>query len=1109
MLNKTKNKLKVVSLGLALALPMGLLGGVTFKASSADTYANSYRSDYSESVGVTNASFDNISGTDMSGNSLSGWTAIDTSSDANGMIINVGEKFSSRRNTYVLTNNPGRYGDDDKVLMINARNSVTVNNAHSKKGYRSSDITLEANSYYRLSVAGMASLDGSEGGQYSSYASIYINGLTDNENKPVEIGYENISNTSFKAYYFFIATGSASQKINLDLYLGSHYQDSYGVAFFDEVQLERYAESTFYEAAQDYGYNYSDTINLDPMTDTPDETFHTKAKFVVESLKEDNAIDMTGYNFDFEEEVKEGTNTLGQAWSIVENSPAGHARVMNVGKNIQPKAFNDITKYGYVGNDLSYDLKNKKANSQALVLFNNASDAYVSVQSKDIDIKAHGIYKFTVQAKISEIKSGAFNIIFKENETIFDKYTLSKDDYTAMSGSRSGFTANEENSFTNDYTTLTFYVKGHDFYDSSINLVFELGNRTSPAEGCVIVDNIKVEHASYADFTSATDKLELKAYSAESKINGLFNVAENEEAKLSYPLKASGWEKSIDEKNKTSLSSGILFLHNRDSYNEMYDGEKFATAYPGNPRGYDEPNNMYMMQNRISSYQSIQSTSYTLEADKYYKLNFDYMTQSYSRENPANICVEINDENGILLYKETISSKTFANHEVLFHTGVSAPTNILIKIHFGQEDQPSIGCVYLDNFAVIESSASYFEGKDNVDLTGYFLNIDPENKVGYNVTNASAYSFNIDENYSGIANSANGGIVSGKQNEFGIEKEDNNLLALSTYSSAKASLKSKYKFSLEESKYYKLRFELVTLFNVDEDMLEENKKEHDCKYGISVGLSDYKMIDGLKSNDEFTQYTIYFESKSSSTPNLVFTINSDCKDTLGSALFTKISFSEVNESEYTSASTSNSYNKTIFTTTAADTETPDEPDEPTTPPEEGKNGDSKWLVIPSIIFGVAIIIAVVGYFLRKIKIKKIEKIRKESYDKFDLNRDLVLAKAQAERDEDASEIREQIKAIVKQRELLEEEHKEAVKEAREKSANGKISKDTEREFKAYANKISRLNEKEEILKEQLDTTMSADYLISIEKRIASEEEKAIKELNKEAKLKATDNKEEE
>lgn len=1103
---KTKNKLKVISLGLALALPIGLLGGASFKPADAATIANNFRNDYIENVSVTNGSFANISGTDMSGNSLAGWTAIDTSSDATGMIIDVGSRFSSRRNTYVLSNNPGAYNDaDDKVLMINARNSVTVTNAHAKKGYKSNDITLEANSYYKLSVAAKASLDGSDAGQFSAYASIYVSGLKDLENKPIELGYENINNTSYKPYYFFIATGDTAQTITLDLYLGSQYQDSYGVAFFDEVELERYAENTFFEVATNYGYAFSDTLGLDAMADDPNSlSTQTKAKFLVEELQNNDAkLDMTGYNFDFEDEIKEGTNTLGDAWQIVENSPTGHARVMSVARNVQTKYFNDVTRYGYVGNDLSFDLKAQKANEQALVLYNNSSEGFVSVKSKDIDIKAHGIYKFTVQAKISELKSGDFNIIFKENDTIYGKYSISKDDYTAMSGSRSGFKENSDNAFTNDYTTLTFYVKGHNFYDSSINVIFELGNHTTPAEGCVVVDNIEVEYANYSDFSSATDKLELKSYSGDASLNGNFDTAENEEKKLSYPLKASGWEKTIDSKNEKAISSGIIYLKDSATYNEMYTGESFATSYPGNPMGYDAPNNMYMMQNKAMTYQSIKSSSYTLDANKYYKLSFDYLTQSFSPDKHAKIAVEIVDENGITLYyKNGIEATNFKTHEILFHTGVSNPVNINVIIHFGEKNDKRedlmLGTVYLDNFAVLESTQTYFDSKDGgIDLTGYFLNLDPNNTIGYNVTDSQAYTFSVDENYSNTTNSANGGIVSGDANEFGITKDGYNFLALSTYSSSKVSLKSNYKFSLEESKYYKLTFELRTTFTADDEALEANKKEHACKYGVAVGLNGYKLVEGLKSNEEFITYTIYFNSSSASTPNFVFTLNSDCRDTLGTALLTNLNFSEVSDSEYESASTANSYNKTIFTSNVETSEEPEEPnpEEPSTPAEPTGN-DSKWLVIPSIIFGVAILVAVIGYLLRKIKIKKIEKIRKESYDKNDINHDAILVKAQAERDEEAAEIREQIKAAVEQRELLEAEHKETVRKAREKSANGKISKDTEREFKTYANKIARLTEKEEILKEQLDTTMSAEYLITIEKRLAQAEEKQLKEMEK-------------
>lgn len=1101
MIKKTKKNLKtkLLPLGFALALPIGIFGGACFtQAPSMAASSTSYVNDYLEEVTFTNSSFDEIAGTYVSGNSLSGWNAIDTSSRASGMIIDVGSSFNNYRNSYYLNSNPSKSGSDNKIMMINSKTSSTDSDRMAKLGYRSNELTLKANSYYRLAVDAKTALDGNSG--YSAYASVYIDGLRDADGKAVTLAYENINNTSWATYYFYIATGDKAQTVTFDLYLGSQTSSSTGVVFFDEAVLEQFAPNTFFTTAQAAGYEFVDTNTT---TDT------TAKKFLVEGLQgKDSNLNLTDYNFDFEAPI-DSLNTLGDAWKISQNSLDGHARIMPIHRDIQPSYFKEITGYEFVGNDLSYNTKTKKANQQALVLYTDKA-ATIAVQSKDIDIKAHGLYKISMKVKVSTIESGSFYLTVKENDTIYSRYEINEDSYTLQSKTNSGLTSNEENPFTNDYTEVNFYVKGHPFFDTSINLELSLGNGDTGAKGCVIVDDIRISYINNETFSAASDSLEFKSFTADpSFTNGYFNMTENEEAKLEYPLKAANWTLTQDEKNKTQLNAGVLYLKDSATYNEMYQNYAWAASYPGNPDSIDSPNNVYMMHNGNLSYQSVKSDAYTLSANSYYKLAFNYKTINTNASKDATIGIEIIDENGIkLFYKDGLKASAWDTEEIYFHTATSTSNKINVIIHFGKDTVEkkdlTIGYVYLDNFEVSTTSQTIFADATNkVDLTDYFMNLDPDGTIGYDLSTSSAYSFAIDKDYSlsPVTNAAKGGIVSGKENEFGITVDDSNLLVISAATKSKSTLTSTYKMDLEEGNYYKMTFDLRTIFNVDEDKLKENEKEHPCHYGVSVGLSGYDLATELKSNKDFTNYTIYFKANATGSQTFTFTLDADCDDTVGSAYLTHIAFESSTEDEYTAASTSEKYKETIFTSTATDAENGGDNgggDNDNNGGNESENtGDSsKWLLIPSIIMALAIIVAIVGFTLRHVKIKKIEKIRQESYDKkVNINRDLVLLKAQKQRDAEAEALRNAIADLDAEKERLEAEHKEAIREAR-KTSNGKISKETEKEFKAYAAKMNRCAEKHEILKEQLDHTLTADYLISVEKRIAIEEERKLREIEK-------------
>ncbi len=1093
MLKKTKKKLK--TLCMMAALPLALTGSMlVIPSTNASAEENSvFINDYSEQVSVNNNSFAGISGTYATGHNFTGWSAIDTSSSASGMIIDVGSSFSTYRNTYYLNGNPNKSGKDDKILMINSKSSSSDSAKFEKQGYKSNEITLEANSYYKFSVDALTTLDGSTTGEHSAYASIYISGLRDMENKPVEMSYENVNNLSWKTYYFFIATGSNAQTVTLDLYLGSETTRSSGVVFFDEVYLEKYAPSTFYNTTLSYGYNFLDN------NDGNDNT--AKAKFLVSGLQnKKSTLNMDGYNFDFEAPIT-SLNTLGEEWEKLPEASSvnGYAQIMPVHRNVQSQYFKEQTGYDFVGNDLSFNFNTRKENQQALVLFTTSPSA-VAVQSKDFEIKAHGLYKISFKAKISQIKSGDFNITVKENDTIYSKYEISKDNYTTKEYTKTGSKSNETNNFTNNYTTFDIYVKGHDYYDTNVNLIFSLGNKESNAEGCVIIDNIEISYVDYETISAATDKLEFSAYTESPTFtNGYFNVTENEEAELAYPLKAKDWASTKQENSKQE--SGVIYLKDAETYENMYKDYNWKSSYPRHPNGTDSPNNMYMLYNPTPSYQSVKSSAYSLGANDYHKLTFDYKTLSTSTAKNATFTLEIEDGNGITLFRESGFSANdwgYGKMEVYFHTGVSMPANIAVNVKFGEKDDEMMGYLYLDNFEVSSgiSQAVYENADYTVDLTDYLLNLDPKGTIGYNLSESQAYKLSIDDNYSSSVDKATiGGIVTGKENEFGITVEDSNILVLSSAARSKSTLTSNYTFNIEENKYYKLTFDLRTIFNVDEDAIKANK-EHECKYGVSVGLSGFNLASELKSNDDFTKYAIIFKATSSSTPNFTFTLDCDCNETLGSAYLTHIEFAEANENDYTSAKDNENFNKTLFTSTElqAKPEEPDDDKEDNVPTTNENN--ELWLIIPSVIFAAALLIAIIGFSLRRVKIKKHEKLEKETYDKkINVNHDLILIKAQAERDKEAEEIRNSIKAVIESRENLIKQHKEDVRAARA-NANGKISKETEKEFKAYAGKIARLEEKENILKEQLDTTLSADHLIEIENRLADEEQKMLREMEK-------------
>lgn len=1103
--SKINSKSKCLKLGALLLFPMALFGGVSLSKSALDDKAkalsSNYVKSYNESVSVENSSFENGNKPYTSGNSLSSWSAIETESKATGMLIDVGSgemsegedgltaTFSKYKDTYMLNANPEcKDSGDTRILMINSKANIDQDHINARKGYRSSSISLAANSYYSFKVSVRTMLNGDD---YAS-ASLYVSGLKDIDGKDMKIGIEEISPSSWTDYYLFVATGDEAQTVTLDLYLGSaNGGKSQGAVFFDDCNVERYSENLFYQVASSHGYNFVDNA----------DSFENDRVFLVQGLKTlPSYINNIGdYNFNFEDDSAVGG--LGTAWTEIKKAN-GHARIMGV-TDMQPTAFKSTTGYDYVGDNLAYQ------NENALVLWTgsneNYSTSYVGVKSSDIEIQAHTAYKVSLKLKVAGMDNGSFVLKVTENESIYSLYpsVFSEDEdadnyYALQSGKTNGYSSNTDNNWTNDYQTVEFYIRGYDLYNTSVNLELWLGDESTNANGCVVVDDIIVEKTTTTKFSNATDKLELKAYSGSTTgfTNPYFNATEYDDVEAGFPLTATGW--TSEKENENYNESGVIYLGKADEYKSMYAG-KYDWAGISPARDADVTNNVYMMFNRQNSYQSLKSESYSISKDSYYKVSFDYYNQLFSNLNASSIKVEIIDENGIVLFSQDgISSlDSWDSMEIYLHTAEMVGHNINMVIHLGENesDKKVGGFVYLDNFAIVDSNESEFlAGKYTSDLSDYFLSLETNGVISNELSSSPAFDFAVDEiydnGYQGSEAGAVGGIVNGQNNSYGITTDKSNFLVLSTKVASKATLTSKYKFSFSADSYYKLTFDLATIFN-------DVAKNSEDSYGVSIEMDGFDVVSGLITDGELKSYTIYFKCDTATDATFAFSLVSESGDTIGTALLTNFDIAVSNNDEFTSASVLPGYEETTFTSKQTATEEEDNEEDDATDSET--SNDSAWLLIPSIIMGVALIIAIVGFALRKVKIKKIEKIKKANYDrKLSLDHDVVMAEARKRRDNEVAELQNAKNMLKEEKARLESEHKEFVRGSRENS-NGKLTKQMEKAFKKYNSNIARINEKINIIKEKIDNVMSAEYLLSLEHKIVLEEENKFSAENKLAK----------
>ncbi|MBR1890177.1 MAG: hypothetical protein IJ817_00645 [Clostridia bacterium] len=952
-----------------------------------------------------------------------------------------------------------------------------------------------------------------------TFGSMYLSGLKDSDGNNVDAQFVEVSSRGWVTYYFFVATGDQEQTVNLELWLGSKEfgHNSSGVVFFDDCHVYQYSANAFWNMYKKYAdANYTQEVTSGGVTTT--QTYDCST--LVDLSINDN-LDTSAFNFDFENGEY---NTDAQPVKLWTKTGSGNARVFNVGAS---SFFKSTTGYDFVGSDMSckVDLSGDitlTKNQYVLGLWTNKNS--VKVTSNDIAVDANTVYKVTAYYKVAGISDGNAYMFVSENDNVLLSYDLDEDDYTlASEASSSALSATGSNSFINNYSTVEFYIKGNALYNSSANISFGLGNGSETATGCIVIDDITITRASSSDYENATNKIvlggSLEAGSA-SVPNGNFNVVSFEKD-ATYPLSATSW--TAESGSGLTFAGVINTLQSEyDRYVALYNENKdagvestknpyywasYSTTSPKNANNRnDVSDNVYMLANITSSWQTLQSSMLSLAANSTSKLAFAFKTGE-------SINVKLFDSNGILLFESgNITSAGLWKTYEIYVKSFSGASQIYAVVEFGNKTTTTTGFAYLDNFvfstvdsAVFEEKSATAEGNSDLfgvaDLSNFYLN----------VTNTDLTS-GTNGAYSGVStgSSNHGEITTGEELKtnsiYALDDETAKAFYFNNQVVGSYAITSNYGIDLSEG-YYTLSFKVKTYFAVAEEDLDSDTT---YSYGVTVGLTGYDYMKNIRSDDGYETYTIYLHPTESKTANLYISFVSDKNETRGSAVVYDIALTESDSDAYSTANstfTSKSYDlntdrimiaKASGASEDEEESTDDETDEESTP---ASNNALNWsLIISGVITGLAIILAVVFTIMKNIKVKKIEVKRKESYDrKSSLELNAIKKRAEAQQKAEIKELQESVDKLQAEIDRLEKEHKQTVVQLRQHD-QGKVSKTTDKEFKSFAKKRTVIAEKIANLNGQIENIKSPEYLLTLERRIYAKDEMEKRELKKQSKL---------
>lgn len=980
----------------------------------------------------------------------SNWTKADgvvsSSTIKAGVISTVLDTFKEEYESYGLAieNTSGLENSNNlNVYMINGLDKSV------RYGVKSSEISLDAESYYKVSVEVKTSLPvliGDTTLDLSSMASIYLN-VGDESYSFVGVNTYN----GWDTYTFYVHTNKfEAPSINVELWLGgkTEFQSS-GAVLFDNVKVTKLASENW--------YSKNDATN----------------KIVeLDNFSEYDASNKIN-NPSFE--------NINEIWELEVNEK-NHASTVTTG-------ISSLVSYNQSVTNISTNPKtNGKAGNTSALFINNASEAGTEFRSNNFVIEKYTNYLIQVYVKTGEFEEGGATIaIVPTNED------LEKSEFTNI------VTSTTTNSITNDWTQYSFYVQGSPFSDEEVYLQLSVGSTSEDdlVKGYAFFDDVTISKITYSQFNNYNSnnakQVKLHNITSTSEIaNAGFNLVDDAFTGT-YPLNPSSWTASNKDNTETS---GIISTRKDDF-------ESKTATYYGNIPWYcvgltplqtnvDEntaDNNVLMIYNKNNDYQSYTSSSYNLTSGSYYKISIDARTLTTGK---AFIKVKVGG-NVVANYNFT-SETEWTTFETLIATGLG-DKEISVELGLGTSSDLVNGYAFFDNVRVISLDEEEFTTA--------------KNDIEENIENISIVDF-TNEDFSLVTGEKDGELetpsnwtteTSNKTtNTIGIvnEEDANALLISTTEIDNTVTSDSKITYKLDASNYYVATFKIKT----SEFASLENS-------GASFGFKEvensfFKNI--INASQDYIEYKFYINGAeySSLTPYLQLNVANATNTEF--VKLSSISFEEISTTDFTEKLEEIADDNTITDVIILGNVTEEEHDHDHDHEYIAPAFD--WYLIPTIITTIALILAVIGVILQKRKrtAKKKEK-QKKFVNKYD--REITLHKALIDREAEA--IRKQrLDELKSKLKLADEELEQIELEYKEKLADANTNK--EHEFKKYARTRKKVAERKEQLEEEKKYVESDEFMEEATNKVIEtyepeEHSEEVAEMAKEQNIDLTDNSE--
>ncbi len=915
---------------------------------------------YSASVAISNENFENPSITSSTNlpTDASSWTAINKPETVTAGIITLDTDIVTTEkveNSYKLSSLPRQYTgmSDKQVLMINAGTSTA------SSGYKSSDISLSNSTGYVIKFKAYT--------QKGAFGSARLSGNAELEKSSNILNIN--TNGMWVEHKIYVKTNNlSSETVNLELWLGTSFgSKSTGAVFFDSISANSYDDASFNTLLQN------------------DKS--TKAKYKYISL-ESEQVEGFVMNSSFETELSEND------WKISNKSNL-HSASQTINGRFNIEIFNkDDTK-------INDDIQNTNVygNQYALVI-NNLEKGHVGYESSYFTAEKNTLYKLSFLAKTGSLENGATVKLIERNPYTNQTKSDGTDNpyyYNGSSYESQTFTINDikttdyTSSYSNDWKEYSFYIKGNSLINTELNLEVWLGTEEADEKGYALFDNFTMQKITSNDYSSNSSNgtiANLNKYTTETDFkNGTFNLINIDSVNDSYPYTPENWTLSSKNENAT-IKNGII--NTATLTNPVI--EAINPSYPNN--------NVLMIGNITSNNQKYTSSSVKLSADSYSKLTIDVLTTELNAAKAGIKLVCDGDTLGEIVNIDTNGS--WKSYTILIHTGYEEK-EVTLQLSLG-ENAEGTGYALFDNIilntSLTEENYSSLAADKKIDLVKNDWSNIPSASTGEipgiyapNDWDINSHEGDVGTITAGVIDSSKYGTAEGyNATEWDAPghptNEGTNLLMIKSVGDNYYTYQSKNSYKFESDNYYKVSVTLKTdNLSQQEDSKKTNTKNNSVyPYGASVSLDGIEAeFTGINTDSEWKTYTMYINCTKESNVKLQLSLGSENSLTSGVVYYSTTSVEKITSEEYTNGIKPLEEDSSIDNILAVgNTDVEEEQDD-----ENKDNGgvSFNWLLVPSIITGLAILVAVVGVILRNVKRKshkkpKIEKpYSKDNYKK--------------------------------------------------------------------------------------------------------------------------------